>query len=150
MTGHEAAVEIVGSPPTPTAVIRAVSTWPEFPRLWRQLLDEVYRARAAGAFEQRGDNVMVYLDDRPSVEIGVQAAASFDPYGSVVASTLPTGPAAHLLHRGAYARLGESHAALLDWCRARGRSTTGVRWEIYGDWRENEAELETDIFWQLG
>ena len=26
---------------------------------------------------------------------------------------------------------------------------TGVRWEIYGDWHEDESRLETEVAWVL-
>ncbi|HTP18344.1 MAG TPA: hypothetical protein VMJ65_01995 [Solirubrobacteraceae bacterium] len=32
---------------------------------------------------------------------------------------------------------------------AEGRDLAGPRWEIYGHWREDPNELETEIFWLL-
>ena len=146
MTGG---VRRVDAKPGPIAVVRAATTWAEFPSRWRELLDEVYRAVAAGAFAQTGHNVMVYLDDVPHVEVGVQVAGSFRPHGEVVPSSLPGGPAAMTVHRGPYRRLEDAHRAVRVWCREHGYPLTGVRWEIYGDWEEDPARLETEVWYQL-
>jgi hypothetical protein len=55
-----------------TAVVAATTTWDEFPRLWRVLLDEV-REHADGR------NVMLYRDDVPNVEVGVLVRGAFTP-----------------------------------------------------------------------
>jgi len=57
-----------------TAVVAATTTWDEFPRLWRVLLDEV-REHADGR------NVMLYRDDVPNVEVGVLVRGAFTPWG---------------------------------------------------------------------
>jgi hypothetical protein len=54
----------------PTAVIAAATTWDEFPRLWRPLLDEVWATMRALAGARPGRNVMLYKDDVPDVEVG--------------------------------------------------------------------------------
>jgi hypothetical protein len=35
------------------------------------------------------------------------------------------------------------------WCAEQGRPLAGPRWEIYGDWREDPAELETEVYYLL-
>jgi hypothetical protein len=67
------AVSIVATSATPTAVIRETTAWERFPAMWRELLDEVW-AHVHGAGVQAGRNVMVYLDDVPNVEVGVETA----------------------------------------------------------------------------
>ena len=139
----------------PTAVVAQTTTWDEFPRLWRELLDEVYgfvRERAdlaTGDGGERWQNVMLYTDDRPTVEIGVLAAKPFEPAGRVVASALPGGEVATAIHRGDYAGLGGTHDAVREFATANRRELAGPRWEIYGHWREDPGELETEIFWLL-
>jgi effector-binding domain-containing protein len=49
------------------------------------------------------------------------------------------------VHRGPHDGLGAAHQAVLAWCAARGHRIQGTRWEIYGDWREDPADLETRI-----
>jgi len=146
---------IVTVDPRPTAVIARTTTWEEFPTLWGRLLDEVYgfvRGRAdlaTGEGSERWQNVMLYKDDRPDVEVGVLAARAFEPEGSVISSALPGGEAATAIHRGDYARLGATHDAVRAHVAAQGRQLAGPRWEIYGHWREDPSELETEIFWLL-
>jgi effector-binding domain-containing protein len=129
----------------PTAVVRRTTTWEEFPRLWRQLLDEVYAFVRAGGAIQQGDNVMLYRDDAPNVEVGIQVAETFTPHGGVVPSVLPGGQVATTVHRGAYDGLAAAHRAIRAWCVARGHQLSGIRWEVYGDWHDNPEELETEV-----
>ncbi len=148
-------VEFVTVDPRPTAVVAQTTTWAEFPRLWGQLLDEVYgfvRARpelATGNEGERWQNVMLYKDQRPDVEVGVLMSKSFEPHGRVVSSSLPGGEVATAVHRGDYATLGVTHHAVREAAAARGRELAGPCWEIYGHWREDPRELETEIFWLL-
>jgi effector-binding domain-containing protein len=80
---------------------------------------------------------MLYRDDVPNVEVGVQVAGPFTPAGRVIPSALPAGQVATTVHRGPYDGLGTAHQAVLAWCAARGHRVQGTRWEIYGD-----AELQ--------
>src|SRR5262249_59644118 len=69
-------VSLVRTAPTPTAVVAEATTWDEFPSRWPQLLDEVWAfVRRTGL--EAGRNVMVYKDDRPNVEVGVEVARPF-------------------------------------------------------------------------
>jgi hypothetical protein len=82
---------------TPTAVVKAATTWAEFPTLWRPMLDEVWsflRGAAPDGLWTHGHNVMLYTDEAPNIEVGVQVNRSFEPHGSVVPSALPGGLAA--------------------------------------------------------
>src|SRR5207302_2121123 len=56
----------------PTAVLAATTTWQEFPALWRRLLDEVHAHVRWGGPGRKGRNVMLYHDDVPHVEVGVE------------------------------------------------------------------------------
>jgi effector-binding domain-containing protein len=146
--GYDVALRTVDE--DPTAVVAATTTWPEFPALWGQLLDEVYavvRAGGGGGVEKAGHNVMLYKDDRPDVEVGVQVAGPFAAVGRVVPSVLPAGRVVATVHRGPYDRLGAAHDAVHRWAVANGHVLTRVRWEIYGDWAEDPAELETAVCW---
>jgi len=122
-----------------TAVVAATTTWDEYPRLWRVLLDEV-RERADGR------NVMLYRDDVPNVEVGVLVRGAFTPAGRVTRSALPAGEVVTVTHHGPYDRLGEAHEAVLRHIAEHGLETTRTRWEIYGPWGEHP---ETEISWQL-
>jgi effector-binding domain-containing protein len=148
-------VTFVRIDPRPTAVIGETTTWGAFPSLWGPLLDEVYRFVRSRPHLSTGDggelwqNVMLYKDDRPDVEVGVLVSGSFEPEGRTIASELPGGEVAKAIHRGDYARLGATHDAVRDQVAAHGRELAGPRWEIYGHWRDDPSELETEVFWLL-
>ena len=145
------AVSIVATSATPTAVIRETTTWERFPTLWGELLDEVW-AYVRGAEVQAGRNVMLYLDDLPTVEVGVELEGTFvAPSRRVVASALPEGHAATTVARGAPSRegLAAAHAAVVEWSRANGHELTGTRWEVYDHWRDDPDRFETAVYWLL-
>jgi effector-binding domain-containing protein len=133
------------TPASPTAVVALGTTWREFPRVWPVLLDEVYAFVRGGGTAQTGHNVMLFHDDVPNVEVGVQVAGPFTGAGRVTASELPGGRIATTVHRGPYDGLDAAHAAVRAWCAANGHEITGTRWEIYGDWREDPRDLETEV-----
>ena len=133
----------------PTAVIAEQTTWEEFPRLWRELLAEVWEVVRGNDAIAPGRNVMFYRDDLPSVEVGAEAAGPFEPIGRVVPGVLPAGRVARTTLRGAYDGIGAAHAAVIDWCDRHGLVRAGPRWEIYGHWTPDEAQQEVEIFYLL-
>jgi len=143
-------VSIVEAAARPTAVVAATTTWQRFPREWPGLLDEVWTCLRAGGIRGGCPNVMLYLDDRPRVEIGVWVRVPCELTGRVVRSHLPAGRVATTAHRGPFQDVGDAHRAVLDWCAANGERPTGVRWEIYGPHRDDPGELTTEVFWLLG
>jgi GyrI-like small molecule binding domain len=136
--------------PTPTAVVKAATTWADFPAVWRPMLDEVWSFLRGGAPDglwTHGHNVMLYKDDIPNVEIGVQVNQSFEPYGSVVPSALPGGLVAAATHAGPVSTIGETHDAVRDWATANGYRPTGPRWEIYGDPDPSTGNFAVEVIW---
>ena len=144
---HE--VRITDSEPTPTLVAPAATSWPEFPTLWKVLLDEVWACLHAAGIQRGCRNIMLYLDDTPHVEVGVELSRTIPVTGRVVTSVLPAGRAAMTVHRGPYSGLGDAHRAVLDWCQAHGHQPTGVRWERYGPHDDDPAEVWTEVYYQL-
>jgi effector-binding domain-containing protein len=145
-------VRLVTIAPTPTAVVAAETTWSDFPALWRALLAEVW-AFLRGSGLSTGRNVMLYEDDTPRVQVGAEVGGPFAASGRVVASSLPAGRAATTVLRGQPTPegLAAAHAAVRRWCAANGHELSGVRWEVYGHWREDQdpALFETEVYWQL-
>jgi effector-binding domain-containing protein len=133
----------------PTAVVAAKTTWQEFPALWRQLLDEVWACLRANGIDRGCRNVMLYRDDVPNVEVGVELTQPCPLTGRVVASTLPAGTVATTVHYGPYAGLETAHRAVVHWCAAAGRRRTGARWEVYGPHDDDPAKVWTEISHQL-
>ena len=133
----------------PTAVVAATTTWQAFPMLWRPLLDEVWACLRANGITRGCRNVMLYLDDTPRVEVGVELLQPCPLTGNVVPSTLPAGQVAMTVHRGSYADLRAAHRAVRDWCAAQGRRPAGPRWEVYGPHRDDPAETWTEVYYLL-
>jgi effector-binding domain-containing protein len=145
------AVSIAATSATPTAVIRETTTWERFPTLWGELLDEVW-GWVHGAGVQAGRNVMLYLDDVPTVEVGVELEGTLTvASGRIVTSALPEGRAATTVARGAPSPegLAAAHAAVVEWSRTNGHELTGTRWEVYDHWRDDPDRFETAVYWLL-
>jgi effector-binding domain-containing protein len=152
MASMDDAVRIVTTAPTPTAVVAETTSWDLFPQLWRALLAEVW-AFLRDSELTTGRNVMLYKDHVPNVEVGAEVSGSFMGSGRVVPSSLPAGRAATAVARGGPSpeRLARAHTAVRAWCAANGHTLTGVRWEIYGHWLEDQdpALFETEVYWLL-
>lgn len=139
----------------PTAVVGQTTTWNDFPKLWGSLLDQVHefvRPRpelATGRGDELWQNVMLYKDQRPDVEVGVLVSGPFESNGPVVSSALPAGEVATAVHRGSYAQLGITHDAVREYAAAHGRELAGPCWEIYGHAAPDPSEAETQVFWLL-
>ena len=120
----------------PTAVIAETTTWEEYPELWPRLLDEVWSAVGPRRTQiAPGRNVMLYKDDVPNVEVGVEVAGPFAPLGRIIASALPAGRVLTAMHRGSW-DVGPAHRAVVDECDRLGLERAGPRWEIYAHFNE--------------
>jgi hypothetical protein len=140
------AVRLAEQAPTPTAVIATSTTWEEFPVLWPALLAEVWQAiRAAGA--RAGRNIMVYRDQRPTVEVGVELEGPFTAAGRVTLSSLPAGPTATTTAPGPPTREGiaAAHRSVVEWCDANGQRRNGILWEIYSHQTPDPSASYTEI-----
>jgi effector-binding domain-containing protein len=92
---------------------------------------------------------MLYLDDVPHVEVGVELTQPCPLTGRVVSSALPSGEVAMTVHWGSYAKLGAAHQAVQDWCAQNGRRAAGPRWEVYGPHHDDPAEVWTEVYYLL-
>jgi len=130
----------------PTAIIAETTTWQEFPQLWSALLGEVWGALRGDERVRPGRNVMLYLDDVPHVEIGVEAAGAFEPVGRIRPSVLPAGRVAMTRLVGSYDEIGAAHHAVVQACAARGLERLGPRWEIYGHHDDASPDQEVEVY----
>jgi len=105
-----------------------------------------------------GHNVFVYHHESPAimpVDFGVEVVRPFvadggeSGAGDIACVTTPAGEAAVVVHRGPYAAIPAAHQALHQWCAANGRTIGTHSLEIYGDWCEDPAKLETTIAYLL-
>jgi effector-binding domain-containing protein len=92
---------------------------------------------------------MLYKDDIPNVEVGVQVSGPFEPAGDVVPSHLPGGLAATATHSGPMSLIGDTHQAIVDWCQENGHGLDGRRWEIYGDPDPSSGEFAVQVYWSV-
>jgi effector-binding domain-containing protein len=133
----------------PTAVVAATSTWPQFPRLWGQLLGEVWDSLRAVGIQRGCPNIMLYLDDVPNVEVGVLFDRPGPLTGRVVSSALPAGTTAMTVHRGPFGEVRAAHDAVVAWCAAHQHQLSGTRWEIYGPHHDDPAQQWVEVHWLL-
>jgi effector-binding domain-containing protein len=122
--------------------------------VWPRLLDEVYgfvrpRPELGGPDPgKRWQNVMLYTDDVPNVEVGVLVGASFEGDGRVVVSQLPGGRVARTMLRDGYTGLGAAHEAVHRLAAESGLELAGPRWEIYGH-PEGDRDPDVEIVYLL-
>jgi effector-binding domain-containing protein len=138
--------------PMPTAVVAAAVTWAEFPTRWGPMLDQVWhfiREAAPEGLYQHGHNIMLYKDEVPNVEVGVQVTRSFAAAGPVVPSALPGGLVATATHAGPVAQLGDTYRAVSQWSKDSRYQLADPHWEIYGDPDPSTGSFTVDIYWSL-
>jgi effector-binding domain-containing protein len=115
-------------------------------------LDHVYSAARAGAIHLDGQNIFIYRSataDEVTVDFCVGVTTAFAAAGPVEPLQTPYGTAAKTTHVGGYGRLGDAHAAVLEWCRATDRVRVGPSWEVYGHWDADPERLRTEVYYLL-
>jgi len=123
--------------------------------VWRPALDQVWAfLRTQPGLRTDGHNVFLYhhpnKDGGPmNADFGVEVTREFDRSGEVRPVRTPSGEAAVVRHVGPYDGLAEAHRAILEWARESGRALAGTSWEIYGDWSDDPAKLETLVMYLL-
>jgi effector-binding domain-containing protein len=144
-------VRLVSLQPSPTAVVVATTSWADFPSQWKPMLDKVWgflRTAPPGLYKD-GHNIMLYKDNLPNVEVGVQVNRAFEATGDVRPSSLPGGTVATATHAGQMDKIGETHKAVRTWCADHGHRLTGVWWEIYGDPDPATGRFVVEVFWSV-
>lgn len=122
--------------------------------VWRPALDQVWAfLRTQPGLRTDGHNIFVYhhpKDGAPTkADFGVEVTREFEASGEVRPVLTPGGEVAVAKHVGPYGGLAEAHRAIHEWVRENGRSLAGTSWEIYGDWNEDPAKLETLVLYLL-
>jgi effector-binding domain-containing protein len=151
--GTSVSVEAV-SPRILAAVSRRVAIG-EVGAAWRPALDQVWAfLRTQTGLRTDGHNIFVYhhparRGDPMDVDFGVEVVREFGPSGEVKAVQTPAGTVASATHIGPYDRLGQTHDAIRAWAATNHRAFAGTSWEIYGDWHDDPAKLETTIMYLL-
>jgi hypothetical protein len=141
--------------PRKLAAVRREVTVRGIATAWRPALDLVWSfLRDRSGLHTDGHNIFLYhhgpsRDAPMQIDFGVEVTRPFDPAGEVRATFTPAGEVALAVHVGNYGRLAETHQAIHDWCAANGRRIGSKSWEIYGDWTDDEAKLETTVVYLL-
>ena len=119
-------------------------------------LDKIYASLRSRRIGGLGHNVVVYrraavIEGVASlmIEVGVETPGRIPADAEVTASSTPAGRAALAVYFGPYQQIAAAGEAALAEIAARGLKTTGVSWEVYGDWEEDPAKLRTDLYWLL-
>ncbi len=127
--------ELVELDPQPAAVVRASLTAAEIPEFLASAFGEVAEALAGQGLEPAGPPFGRYVPagDGLDVEAGFPATGEVRPTGRVEPCELPGGPAARVLHRGAWSDLPAAYHAALDWAEAHNYVPAAPPWESYLD-----------------
>ncbi len=122
---------------------------------WRPALDQVWEfVRQNPGLRTDGHNVFLYHHPANrqlpmDVDFGVHVTRSFERSGEVFSTETPAGKVATALHVGPYERMGDTHDAIHAWAAASNMTFAGKSWEVYGDWTDDVAKLETRIEYLL-
>ena len=150
---YQVVAKTVSSQPL-AAVRRRVQTG-DVGRAWKPALDLVWEfLRRHEDLRTDGHNCFLYHHPAPgesamTVDFGVQVGRPFQDEGEIICAETPAGEVAMTTHIGSYAGLGAAHKAVNSWRTANGRGLAGFSWEIYGDWTDDEAKLETEVIYLL-
>jgi len=150
--------EVVTSTVNPQllAAVRRSVRIGEVRQAWKPALDLVwaYLGQHKG-LRTDGHNCFLYHHPAPCeaemvVDFGVQVIQPFQDAGEIVCTETPAGEIVMTTHIGNYGKLAAAHDAINAWRTATGRSFGAYSWEIYGDWTDDEAKLETQVIYLLG
>jgi len=123
-------------------------------RAWKPALDQVWAFLRENGGLRPGHNLFLYhhaerRNEALNIDFGVQVARPFEREGNVQCVETPAGEVARTVHVGPYDQLGNAHDAIHAWCAANNRKIAQASWEIYGDWHNDPALLETTIKYLL-
>ena len=136
------------------AAVRAAVPVGGIARAWKPALDQVWAFLKTNGGLRPGHNLFLYhhpehRNEAMNVAFGVQVGHPFAREGNVHCVETPAGEVARTVHIGPYDRLGDGHDAIHRWCAAHNRKIAKASWEIYGDWNNDPARLETTIKYLL-
>jgi effector-binding domain-containing protein len=136
------------------AAVRAKVAVGNIAQAWKPALDQVWDFLRVNGELRPGHNFFLYhhpahRDEPMDIDFGVQIAHRFDGEGNVQCVQTPAGEVASTIHVGPYNKLSDAHNAIHAWCAANNRRIGQASWEIYGDWKNDPALLETTIKYLL-
>lgn len=146
---HQVQVEVVSS--RLIAAVRREVAEGRVGDVWRTALDQVWAfLRTQPGLRTDGHNIFVYHHGDPmQADFGVEVTREFELSGEVRPARTPGGEAAVVNHVGSYDGLVHAHSAIRAWAKESGRTLAGTSWEIYGDWNEDPAKMQTLVMYLL-
>ncbi|MDZ4712633.1 MAG: hypothetical protein SGI89_09955 [bacterium] len=142
-------IRVIKIEPQTTAVVRKQSLPGELSSSIITLLDEVHEFLNMDYDFKTGNNIVLYLDEIPTIEVGVIVEKKFEGNDKVLCSEIPAGIAAFVVHTGEYSELNQTHTTIREWCMRNNKKISGINWEIYGDWNDDIDLLKTAVYYQL-
>jgi effector-binding domain-containing protein len=147
-------VVVETAPAELVAAVRAKVPISGIARAWKPALDQVWAFLKENGGLRPGHNLFLYhhaehRNEAMNIDFGVQVARPFEREGNVQCVETPAGEVARTVHVGPYDQLGNAHNAIHAWCATNNRKISRASWEIYGDWNNDPALLETTIKYLL-
>jgi len=142
-------IELTTAEAIPTAVIRSRVETKDLSKFVPAACGEVWAFIRSAGLPRPGRHVALYLD-AGLVEVGAEVFRPFIGNDRVHCSQLPAGRAVTATHFGPYARLGDAHSEIRQWCAEHGHQLSNICWEIYGHWDDSwnadPSKIRTDVF----
>jgi hypothetical protein len=139
----------------PLAAVRRRVRIADVANAWKPALDLVWEFLGRHKdLRTDGHNCFLYHHPGPGetamlVDFGVQVVRPFPDAGEVICTETTAGEVVMTTHIGSYGKLASAHQAIHSWSAATGRAFGAYSWEIYGDWTDDEAKLETQVIYLL-
>ena len=133
-TSAAAVPELINMDPAVTAVIPGVIGMDELTAFFDRSFSQVPQVIGAQQVGITGPALAFYNgvpDATVDLEVGFVTDREVEPEGDVVASTLPGGRVAQLVHHGSFDNLGASWERLQGWITEQGLTPSGALWEVY-------------------
>lgn len=140
-------VTLADLPEQHTAVVRAHVPVDGIAAFIGSAFGEVMGALARSGQQPSGAPFARYhvTEDGFDVEAGFPVSGRFEDSGQVLGSSLPAGPAARVVHQGAYADVAAAYEAAVRWLEENAMRQAGDAWEHYLD-EPSVAEPRTEVF----
>jgi effector-binding domain-containing protein len=149
-------IELMDASPLILAAVRRRIAVKDIPATFETALDEVWAfLRTNPGLRTEGRNVLFYhhASGHPAtgmdIDFGVEVTRPFASEGRVACVEVPASRSVVAVHRGSYRDLPPTHAAVHDWIVGHGEKVGAWSCEIYGDWSDDESQLETTVVYAL-
>jgi effector-binding domain-containing protein len=139
----------------PTAVIRGMVDMTELASFFDASFSRLSSAVAAQDVAVIGPAFALYHGAPSAVadlEVGFPTSGTVETDGDVLASRLPGGRVAKVIHEGSFDQLGSSWRRLATWITAAGLAPGDDFWEVYVTEPSPDmdpADLRTELYWPV-